>query len=547
MSGHVDGADMHRPRSLQLLLLTVLFALLSSTAAQAQTASSTLLLNDRTLGHQQRAELARLGVVGTLATDHGRLLQFASPAAAARADARIAGTEAMPLVRASTIPDDPGLDRQWGLVNRGVDFKPFDGRTRAFSGAATTYGADINAPLAWDLSRGAGVKVAVVDNGVDTAVAELAARVGAGAPGWNFADGQAAQVVTADSHATNVAGTLAAESGNGAGVAGVAPAAGIVPVQVLSNATSSGTLGNVYAGMDYAADQPGVRVVNLSLGVNAPSGAVLCEPIARHPDVLFVAAAGNEDSDNDTSPVFPANCPEPNVISVGASTRLDRRASFSNYGTDVDLFAPGKDIVSLVRGGGAPAAMSGSSMAVPFVSGAAALLLSAAPELTPTQVARAILGSVDRLPALSGLAATGGRLNAYAALTAIGATPPTAAAAGTAGWRALPAPALTFKHGRHVMRDRQRGLRVGLAPTMAGTTTVSLQRLGGRSARVRTPVSVGRPLTASGNDATALVAFDVRSRAQGKALRPGRYRLTAITHTRYGDTAPDGLTFRVAR
>jgi subtilisin family serine protease len=405
--------------------------------------------------------------------------------------------------------------------------------------------------MAWDVARGAGVKVAVVDSGVEVSHRDLAGQFAAGTPGYDFQDGQVAQRIDGGSHATHVAGIIAATSGNGIGTAGVAPEAAIVPVQVLDNATDAGTVATAYAGLDFAASQPGVRVVNVSLSARNGAADVLCEPIARHPDVLFVTSAGNSGVDTSQTPVFPASCPQENVISVGASTRLDQRATFSNYGATVDLFAPGEGILSLALGGG-DTTMSGTSMAAPFVSGVAALVFSARPELAPAAVRQAITSSVDPVPALAGVSVSGGRLNAYAALLAAGATPMTVRR--TSAWHALPAPVLRFPSGtrlklcargsttRGCRKVRTRSGR--LAPTMRGTVHLSLRRLGQAAAA---NVKIDKLYAVKGSAATDAVDFVVRTSERGRRLRPGRYRLTAVQHTRFGVTAPARTILKVAR
>jgi subtilisin family serine protease len=137
--------------------------------------------------------------------------------------------------------------------------------------------------------------------------------------------------------------------------------------------------------------------------------------------MLFVAAAGNSGSNNDVVPAYPASYTAPNVISVAATDNRDRLASFSNFGpATVHLGAPGVNVLSTVRGGGYAWA-SGTSMAAPHVSGAALLALSAC-NLTTSGVKSVLLDTVDQV--LAGWTATGGRLNAEAALRACTAGAP---------------------------------------------------------------------------------------------------------------------------
>ena len=149
-------------------------------------------------------------------------------------------------------------------------------------------------------------------------------------------------------------------------------------------------------------------------------GAVQAErdALARHPDVLFVVAAGNSAQDNDDPALaeYPCAYDLANVLCVGASDTADRPAAFSNYGAvSVDLFAPGTDILSTFLDG-RYARNDGTSMATPLVAGAAALVMAAAPGLSPAQVKAVLMQAGDDKPALDGLSVTGRRLNADAAV-----------------------------------------------------------------------------------------------------------------------------------
>jgi len=132
--------------------------------------------------------------------------------------------------------------------------------------------------------------------------------------------------------------------------------------------------------------------------------------------ILFIAASGNSNVNTDSSPHYPSSYTNANIISVAATDASDNRASFSNYGlTSVDLGAPGVSILSTVLNGGY-GSKSGTSMATPHVSGAAALVWGQNPSLTHYQVRDRLLMSVDPIPALNGLTVTGGRLNVLNAL-----------------------------------------------------------------------------------------------------------------------------------
>ena len=132
--------------------------------------------------------------------------------------------------------------------------------------------------------------------------------------------------------------------------------------------------------------------------------------------MLFVAAAGNDATNNDAVPHYPSNYTTANIISVAATDQNDNLSGFSNYGaSSVDLGAPGSLIWSTIPGGGY-GFKQGTSMATPQVSGAAALIWAADPSLTYSEVKTLLFDSVDPLASLSGITTTGGRLNAFAAL-----------------------------------------------------------------------------------------------------------------------------------
>lgn len=208
-----------------------------------------------------------------------------------------------------------------------------------------------------------------------------------------------------------------------------------MPVRVLGP-SGSGTDADVAAGIQYAA-QRGAHVISLSLGGPDASAAIdNAIDYARSAGALVVAAAGNENENNDNVPSYPANSPFDNVISVAATNPFDELASFSNYGVStVHIAAPGESILSTYMGN-SYANKSGTSMATPYVAGVAALMKSANSSLTYSQIKTGLFESVDSLNGLSGRILTGGRVNAYNAvvLAATGALPvPTPKAAPGSG------------------------------------------------------------------------------------------------------------------
>ncbi|SDU42441.1 S8 family peptidase [Amycolatopsis keratiniphila] len=185
-------------------------------------------------------------------------------------------------------------------------------------------------------------------------------------------------------HGTHVAGTI------GGTDHGLAKGVKIVGVRVL-DANGSGTTEGVVAGVDWvAANAKGPSVANMSLGGGADDALDAAVKGAIDKGVTFALAAGNESSDAGTT--SPARVKE--AITVAASDKTDKQASFSNYGSVVDLYAPGVDITSTWgTGDDATNTISGTSMAAPHVAGAAALYLSAHPDATPAQVAEGLVGA----------------------------------------------------------------------------------------------------------------------------------------------------------
>ncbi|MEX8492437.1 S8 family peptidase, partial [Sphaerotilus sp.] len=323
--------------------------------------------------------------------------------------------------------------------------------------------AGINLPAAWDRATGAGIKVAVIDTGYRPHV-DLAANI---LPGYDFIldvttanDGTARDADPSDPgdwsvagacgtgsaasnsswHGTHVAGTIAAVTNSGSGVAGVAFGAKVVPVRVLGRCggytsdiadaivwASGGSVTGVPANANVA------RVINMSLGGQSACGTTLQSAInsARARSTVVVVAAGN--SNASASAFSPANCA--GVIAVGAVTRTGAKASFSNYGTTVDISAPGADgiLSTLNAGTTTPGAdnyvyYQGTSMATPHVAGVAALMLSKNAALTPDQVEAMIKSSAKPFPVVFTGGGGAGILDAKKAVDTAMASLPTAVA-----------------------------------------------------------------------------------------------------------------------
>jgi membrane-anchored mycosin MYCP len=252
------------------------------------------------------------------------------------------------------------------------------------------------------VATGAGVRVAVIDSGVDAATPALRGRVAAGADFLhNDPDGRQDCV----GHGTEVASLIVGRPGRDPGFQGLAPGATIVPVRVSEEedeqgGTTSGdrvSFGDFADAIDWAVDEGGADVINLSLVTsegNTPVRAAIARAIAR--GVVVVAAAGNHGGPDDPNPTpFPAAYP--GVIGVGALTADGVRASYSQHGDYVDVVAAGDKITAALPGGGLKID-SGTSFASPFVAATAALIKQRFPQATPAEVARRIEATADPAP-----------------------------------------------------------------------------------------------------------------------------------------------------
>jgi len=288
------------------------------------------------------------------------------------------------------IPDDQRYAEQWG------------------PGA-------IGAEYAWNIERGENrVIIAVIDTGVDYTHPDMGNYV-AGGYDWINNDGDP---MDDHGHGTHCAGIVAAVSDNTRGIAGIAQA-GIMAEKVL-NFRGSGTSSLAAAAIRHAADN-GADIISMSLGADEPS--LIMEEACRYAwekGCILVAASGN----NGSSPInYPAAYNT--VIAVGSVGRTGLWSSFSNYGTDLDLVAPGESILSTTPGN-TYTFKSGTSMACPHVSGVAALLLSRYPGMANLDVRERLTGTADDLGAPGRDARYGyGRVNAFAALGGGEVIPPT--------------------------------------------------------------------------------------------------------------------------
>jgi len=224
-----------------------------------------------------------------------------------------------------------------------------------------------------------------------------------------------------EEHGTHVAGIIGAVGNNAQGIIGVTPRVKIMPLKFLGGTRGSGSLADAIAAIDYAMTK-GVHIINASWGGGAPSENLKTAiSDASKAGIIFIAAAGNKNNNNDVNPHYPSSYEMENLIAVAATDQHDDKASFSNYGLNsVDLAAPGVKILSTIPLGdessnkpnGGYDTLSGTSMATPIVSGCMALARAHAPEIPSSRLVKILFDAgVTPVKALDGVVATGGRLN----------------------------------------------------------------------------------------------------------------------------------------
>lgn len=287
-------------------------------------------------------------------------------------------------------PNDPDFPSQWYLTT-------------------------IQAPTAWNTTTGsASQPIALIDSGVDSTHPDFTGRL---VPGWNFVLNNSN---TSDDygHGTAVAGTIGAATNNGMGIAGVTWNNPIMPLVVLDS-TGYASYSNMASAITYAV-QHGARIINISLG-GTTSSSTLQSAVnyAWSNGAVVFAAAGNSSS---SAPMYPAACNY--VVSVSATNPDDSFASFSEYGSWIDLSAPGSNILTTTEGGGY-GYWYGTSFASPIAAGVGALALAMQPGLTASALVSLLEQNSDDLgtPGFDDYFGYG-RVNAAKAIAAAAAAPP---------------------------------------------------------------------------------------------------------------------------
>lgn len=363
--------------------------------------------------------------------------------------ARTAETDTLKAIAALEARDDvlyaePNYVRQLDVIPNDPQFGSLYGMTK------------IGAPQAWDITQGSSnVVVGVIDEGIDIVHPDLQANIwvntgeiaGNGIDddgngfiddrnGFNFRDNNG--TIPPELHATHVAGTIGAEGNNHVGVVGVNWTVRLMSLRFISQVTNNGSDADAIKAYAYAKQMrdlwvssagtkgANIRVLNASYGGGGYSQAAAdALTAAGQSGILFVAAAGNDSTDNDVAPHYPSGYRLPNVISVTATNASDQQQF--NYGLhSVDVGAPGVNILSTFPNN-SYSTQSGTSMATPHVTGAAALLWAANPNLTVSQVRSLLAFNGDVLPSLQGKTLTGRRINVFNSLNALSendTTPP---------------------------------------------------------------------------------------------------------------------------
>lgn len=358
-----------------------------------------------------------------IALPSGALAEFDASIATLNApNSPIEYAEPDPLRLASSTPNDSLFPSQWALHN--------------LSQTGGNPNADVDAPEAWNTTRGNGsLVVAVLDSGLDINHPDLrpnlwinTAEIPANnldddadglidnVNGWNFYTDNK-DLTDFPGHGTHCAGIIGAVANNASGISGIAPQVKLMPLVVMDRGGFIVT-SDAVAAMNFAVSKKVFITSNSYGGTQSSRSEKAAIDAALAQGILVVCAAGNDypAKNIDTAKLYPASYSSANIISVAATTDIDSRAAFSNFGpSNVDLGAPGIGILSTLPNG-KYGYESGTSMACPLVAGTCVLVKAAHPNLKGADIKSAILNSVDPLPGLKGRVKTGGRLNAARAI-----------------------------------------------------------------------------------------------------------------------------------
>lgn len=296
----------------------------------------------------------------------------------------------LPVTSRSNACNDPLFKSQWGLSN--------------------INGIDVSALKAWKWSTGVGVKVALIDMGVDKTHPDLSANISS--LSYDAMTGTSPSKIYG-AHGTYCAGVIAAVKNNGIGIVGIAPDAKIMSVSL--NLGTPMSPDKIVNAINWAW-QNGADVINMSLscGDNKDIRNAINNALTKGRNgkgCIVVAASGNDSRSNVS---FPASID--NVIAVGSIDETGRRALTSNYGSGLDLVAPGNKIATTDYSTGGYTYAYGTSLAAPMVSGIAALLISQYPDMSRSEIQNKILESCKKLPLNTYNEVKRGLVNAYHAL-----------------------------------------------------------------------------------------------------------------------------------